>query len=1236
MGRLQLALLGAPEVCHSGRMLRFRTRKELALLIYLAVAGGAHSREKLVTLFWPDSDTAQGRTTLRRTLADLRATLEDSNTPGSSHLRIGREQLSFDATSDVELDLRLLEDASIPVRSSSSRQPDTLPALLLQLRQALSLYRGPFLEGFSLNDAPEFDDWIALQREIWHSRVELLFERLSQLQLQSGDVASALETATRWTSHDPLSENAYRRVMEAHLAAGNRNAALRTFDAYRLKLSDALAADPSPEMEAFAASSGAEGQARKPESTRTAHPPISSPLALPENTRERWAEPITVALLSSPLIGRRSEYARLIEAYRATARERASTVVLKGEAGIGKTRLATEFLEWADAQGADVLAGRAFEAGGRLPYQPLVDALRARIERENAPDDLLSDPWLAELARLLPELRDRYPDLPAPGADEPAARIRLFESVTRFIQALAKRAPVLLFFDDLQWADTASLDLLHYAARHWQESKTPVLLLATLRLEALETGALSRWFASVEREPGLISITLDALSSEDTRQLLHTMGSSAMETLSHWLFAETRGQPFYIMETLKALLDRGLLKASRQRDGSWLIDYVGASSGTAELHRFLPPGVREVIRARLDQVSPAAFALLVAGAVLGRHFSFEQACQIAGLSENEGLPALDETLIKRLLHEIGEEATDHFNELYSSYFFTHDKIRDVVYTDAVEARRRVFHRRALDVLQAAAAPAAELAHHAFAARLPEQTFTLSVAAGDDAMRLFAVRDAIAHYERARQVAAQWQSQPRLPSGIVADSLRHLYSQLGRAYEFLSEVEPALCVYDEMLAFAQASNMPEMKCAALNRLATVMIHKTYNLEQAMSLLQQALQVAGESNDTLGLAETEWSLAQLHFYHFDVNAAIAHGKRALELARQLERPELIARCLNVVSYATKDAGFWEESAIYAQEATIVYRQLGDRAMEVDSLCVLSSIAINTGQLQAAIDTALEAQRIAVEAENWWGQANALYHLAQAAMGQGEYGKALALARECVSTAHTHGVIPWQGNSFTLSGTVYRAVLALDEARAMHEKSLAFHQQIRSQPLSRVAAAELCADYALAEAWEEAAGYALQAIEPQTPVFLLCSRLQRWYEVETLLRAGEVERATSYVQYLGKAIGTSKRHRIPYLRALAILARGQAGEAITHLQEAANLAEEIGLPGELWPILAALAALHRQQGHEEQAIVAYEQAALILNRLADSLEDTQQKAAFLASPAARRVLEEKAAFARKQKET
>ena len=459
-------------------------------------------------------------------------------------------------------------------------------------------------------------------------------------------------------------------------------------------------------------------------------------------------------------------------------------------------------------------------------------------------------------------------------------------------------------------------------------------------------------------------------------------------------------------------------------------------------------------------------------------------------------------------------------------------------------------------------------------------------------------------------------------------MQHLYSQLGRAYELLSEVEQARPVYQEMLAFAQASDVPEMECIALNRLAILMIHHTYDLEQALSLLQQALRVAEKSHDTMGLAETEWSRALLNIYRFDIPSAIALGKRALELARQLEQPALIARCLNVLCFATHGAGLWEESATYAQEALSLHRQRVDRAMEVEILCNLSSVELGVGRLQSAGEMALEAQKIALATENWWGQTNALFHLALVAMEQGEYGKALATAQRCVSMAHNNEVIFWQDKSLVALGMVYRAVLALDKARAAHEKALAFHSEIKSLSLSRTSAAELCADCALAGAWPEAASYALQAMEPQMPVFLLCSRLQRWYEIEALLRAGEVEQAVEYVQRLGKAIGTSKRHRISYLRSLAVLDqyRGEVDRAIAYLQEAAQLAEEIGLPGELWLIQAALAELYRQQGNDEESSTAFRQAASILYRLADSLEDADHRTTFLASPQVRRILERK----------
>src|SRR5437588_4417354 len=814
MGDLYLTLLGPPEVRYADQVLLFSTRKELALLIYLAVEGGVHSRKNLSEQFWPEGDARHGRAALRITLLHLRHMLgEGADVSPVPHLLIKGDTLGLDLTSALELDLHILLEAWTSARASTNTT-STMPAeahrtLLARLQRAISLPRGEFLEGFSLRDAPAFDDWVRFQREYWHLRTSEVFDRLSQMQFETGELEAAMETVSRWLVLSPLHEDAYRRLLRLSFAAGDRAAALHTYDTCRAALATGMQTEPTPETVALASRMRAVAPPRRKEAPTPA-------LALSPAT-----------FLEGPLLGRTTELSTVIKVYHTARRGQTQVVLLEGEMGIGKTRLATEFLAWAEMEGADVLQGQAFETGGQLPYRPVIEALRPRIERENAPDDLLSDLWLAERARLLPELCDRYPDLPAPTGDKSVARNRLFDAVARLGQALAARVPLVLFIDDVQWADAASLDVLHYLARRFAESQTPALLLLTLRMgERAMRPALAEWRTGMERAVPLTHLQLGPLAAQDILRLLQAFAgkggkdggwSADLERFGQWLFAETQGQPFYLMETLKVLLERGALASRLNEDGGWTIDFTAAMEHEMVVRRFFPPSVREVICARLDRLPPNAFALLVAGAVLGQGITFELLCQVADLAERDGLPALDEVLHSGLLLEWerrGGPMTD------GRYVFAHAKIRAVAYAEAGEARRSIFHRRALEALQAAAAPAAELAYHALAAGLAEPAYHWSLAAGDEAMRVVAVSSAISFYEQARHLMAERLQGLDLEAMLPAPEIEHLYTHLGRAYELNAEWEKAQRVYTSLLAYAQDAGQPAMESAALDRMAAL--------------------------------------------------------------------------------------------------------------------------------------------------------------------------------------------------------------------------------------------------------------------------------------------------------------------------------------------------------------------------------------------------------------------------------
>jgi DNA-binding SARP family transcriptional activator len=764
---LHICALGPPRVHLGEYLVTFPTRKTLALLIYLAVEAGLQPREHLAALLWPEASPERSHASLRNTLSRLHASLRQvrggAQTP---YLSVTHGALGLNPDAKIDLDLHTIERAYGLARAdrSSRMLPDGSASLPL-LRAAAACRRGDFLAGFSLGDAPGFDDWAAIQREVWHRRLGLILDRLSEIQFARGEFASATETASHWIALDALNEIAYRRKMRAHFAAGERGQALDTYEVCHSILATELGIEPEPDTAALAERIRTQALPAHPHGRRFAPRP---------------RRPVTsVASLENLFAGRISEYQSLVDSYKRAAVGQPQLVVLRGEAGIGKTRLARRFLAWASAQGAELLLGGAFESGSHLPFQPLVEALRLRLEREDSPRDLLDDVWLAPLSQLLPELRERYPGFPQAAQERDALEAevtqpQVFEPLVRLTLGLADRAPLVLFVDDLQWADSATLDLLQYAIRRWQGSAARVLLLVSLRSEALhpmtqpqQAGGLrglSQWLTRVARELTPVHVELEPLGERETVHMVLSVLAPPAADFAQWLYHETRGQPFYLMETLKDLLERRVLLPKRRAEGQWTFA-VDADHDLGQAIR-VPSTVHAVIRSRLNRLSPNAFSLLAGGAVLEQRITFERLYAICNMIEDLALPALDELISGRLLLEAARSG------VASAYAFANDMLRDVVYTEAGDARRRLYHQRALEILQAAGESAAVLAHHALAAGLAQAAFRHSLAAGREALRISAVSESIVHFERARQLVREG-SLPEMPDEV---DLRDLYMQ----------------------------------------------------------------------------------------------------------------------------------------------------------------------------------------------------------------------------------------------------------------------------------------------------------------------------------------------------------------------------------------------------------------------------------------------------------------------------
>jgi DNA-binding CsgD family transcriptional regulator/tetratricopeptide (TPR) repeat protein len=610
------------------------------------------------------------------------------------------------------------------------------------------------------------------------------------------------------------------------------------------------------------------------------------------------------------LVGRKAELALLTKALEAATKGVGSTVFLAGEGGIGKTLLAATVAERAEGEGWRVAGGRAYSVETGVPYAVFSDALLPLV-RALDPSTLavLTRGGAAELGYIFPNLApagDR--DRASAGATPSELKARLLWNFSQFLGRLAAKQPMLIVLDNLQWADTSSLELLHFVARNLGAQK--IVLLGTYNEAERDLNPTLRDTEQSLLRVGALTVhRLGPLLRTDVEEVVRRKfpgDMSAAHQLSAKLYEWTRGNPFFLEETLKSLAESGAIAEGGER-------WWGSETDTPRV----PATIREVLRARVDRLSPDARTLANAAAVIGTRASHDTLASVSGISEADLIAALEELLAQRVIEETGS-----LDDIW--YDFTHPLLQQVVYAELGQARARQLHATIAETLEklygdTAAAHADELALHfarAHAPRLARKAVRYLHAAGTAAIDKYANREAADYLAAALDLLEHDDTVPDVTRDEILTTLARTRQRLGeydaamglwsRALDrararadhaVIADIEhriglacywsgrhtDALDHYSAGLAAAGDGGDPGA-VARLRLARAIALQDLGRLKEAQSEVEAALESAaggGVHNDSL-LSRAHRALLLLYTWTGPLDLARDHGQKALHHA------------------------------------------------------------------------------------------------------------------------------------------------------------------------------------------------------------------------------------------------------------------------------------------------------------------------------------------------------------------
>jgi tetratricopeptide (TPR) repeat protein len=780
---------------------------------------------------------------------------------------------------------------------------------------------------------------------------------------------------------------------------------------------------------------------------------------------------------------------------------------------------------------------------------------------------------------------------------------------------------LLLILDDLQWADIASLGLLFHLGRRL--AGTRILIASVYRPAEVALGRgggrhpLAKVLNEFKRLHGDVWLELDRSDEEEQRcfvdALLATMPNRLGTDFRKKLVRHTAGHPLFTVELLRAMQARGDLV--RDRTGCW------AEGPVLDWER-LPARVEGVIEERIGQLEPKLGRILSVASVEGEAFTAQVIAQVQEMEENQVLHLLGHELEAqhRLVKEIGESPSSAGQLV--RYKFGHVLVQNYLYQHLGQAERRRLHTQVATALEQLHEErldglAVQLAHHFQAAGDDNRAFPYLIRAAENAARMYAHAEAIAHYSRALEVAGRAAQQ--------AVSIAGAHRRRGRAYEMLGEFNLARADYEAALQIARGAHKRQVEWRALLDLGKLWASRDYG--QAHDCFEQALDLARRLDDSAVMADSLNWMGNWHLNREDPRAGLAYHAQALEIFEKLGDQRGLATSLDLLGIASLLGADINASVGYYDRAIALFRELDDRPHLTSSLTgrghaggtTYTSLAVAppTCPIHSLHDFE-EAQRITREIDSPAGEAWVLWSLGLLHLARGRYGQALDAAKSSHEIASQIGHREWMVGSRCVLGFVYVELLAPKRAQRQLEAALPQAKALCSRHWIHNANGTLSAVYGQLGDWAQAQTCLETVLGDETPMDTLHKRYCWARRAEVALGQDDPALALEIVERLiTSAPGLSPGGVITFLWKLkgeALATMGHWDQAIPLLRAALKNARATGERFLTWRLHASLGRLYRTTNRPSEAESEFSAALELVEELAGTLPDGTLKDGFL----------------------